>query len=315
MGPEIEFFLFKNMDDTTPLDKGGYFTGPPVDIGNLARTQMITALHELGHPVEYHHHEVAQSQHEIDLRYDQVLRIADAAVTYKYVVKQIAHNNDCYATFMPKPIFGANGSGMHTHQSLFEGDNNIFADFNDEYCLSTEAKQYIAGLLKYSQECCVFWAPTVNSYKRLVPGYEAPTYIAWSLKNRSALIRVPAVVPGKARSVRCELRCPDPSANPYLAFATMLGAGLKGIEEKLELEDPQVENLYHISEMDRVRRGIKSLPSNLNEALHHTRNSEFIHDLLGEPLLTNFLELKYQEWNNYRVQVTDWEKERYFSVL
>lgn len=315
MGPEIEFFLFKGMKDPTPLDVGGYFTAPPVDFGDRIRTDIINKLHELGIPVEYHHHEVADSQHEIDLRYDKVLKIADAAVTYKYLAKLVAHNHGAYATFMPKPLFGINGSGMHVHQSLFHEDRNAFADLGAEYSLSTMAKQYIAGLLKYAEECCTFWSPTVNSYKRLVPGFEAPTYIAWSQSNRSALIRVPAVVPGKEKSVRCELRCPDPSANPYLAFAVMLAAGLKGIEEGLELEPPQVENLYHLTELERQKRQIRSLPANLHEALHHTRKSEFLHELLGERLFNNFLELKYNEFNEYRVRVTPWEMERYFAVL
>jgi glutamine synthetase len=315
MGPEIEFFIFKSMHDPTPLDFGGYFTGPPMDMANNMRTEMIVLLQELGIPVEYHHHEVAQSQHEIDLRYDRALRIADAAITYKYVVKQVAHKHGAYASFMPKPIFGANGSGMHVHQSLFQDGNNRFADLQAEHGLSEVAKHYIAGLLEHAQECCSFWAPTVNSYKRLVPGYEAPVYIAWSLRNRSALIRVPAISPGQTKNVRCELRSADPSANPYLAFATMLGAGLSGIEQSMPLEAPQVDNLYHLSVLDRDKRGIKSLPSNLSEALHHTKKSEFLRELLGASLVDNYLELKYKEFDDYRVQVSQWELERYLPVL
>ena len=315
MGPEIEFFVFKGMDDPTPLDYGSYFTAPPVDQGNKLRTGIITALHSLGIRVEYHHHEVAPSQHEIDLRYDEVLRIADAAITYKHIAKQVAHSLGSYVTFMPKPIFGANGSGMHVHQSLFVGEKNVFADPSDPQGLSTMARHYIAGLLRYAQESCSFWAPTVNSYKRLVPGYEAPVYIGWSLRNRSALVRVPAIVPGKEKSVRCELRSPDPSANPYLAFATMLGAGLRGIQDELELEPDQHENLYHIGEMERVKRGIKSLPSNLHEALHHTKKSSFCRELLGDSIIDNYLEIKYREFDEYRVQVTKWEMDRYFAVL
>ncbi len=315
MGPELEFFIFAGMNDPTPVDYGGYFTGPPVDRGNALRNDIIAQLDALGIRVEYHHHEVAESQHEIDLRYDRALRIADAAVTYKYVVKQVAHDHGVYATFMPKPIFGANGSGMHVHQSLFDGERNVFADPGDKQHLSKTARQYIAGLLKYAEQCCSFWAPTVNSYKRLVPGYEAPVYIAWSLMNRSALVRVPAIVPGKEKSVRCELRSPDPSANPYLAFATMLGAGLAGIEQGLELEKPQEDNLYDLPEKERYKRGIKSLPSNLSEALHHTKKSDFIHELLGEELVQNYLALKYREFDDYRKQVTQWEMDRYFAVL
>ncbi|MBN2082023.1 glutamine synthetase [bacterium] len=315
MGPEIEFFIFASMDNPKPTDFGGYFTGPPVDRGNKIRTDVITALDELGIPCEYHHHEVAESQHEIDLRYDEVLRIADAAITYKYVVKQVAHSHGVYATFMPKPIFGANGSGMHVHQSLFKGNRNAFANPKDKTGLSQLAKQYIAGLLKYAEECCSFWAPTVNSYKRLVPGYEAPVYIAWSAQNRSAMVRVPAITPGKEKSVRCELRCPDPSANPYLAFATMLGAGLAGIEENLKLEAPQKDNLYDLTELERHQRDIKDLPSNLSEALHHSKKSKFVRKLLGNELVENFVQLKYREFDEYRTQVTKWEMDRYFAVL
>jgi len=315
MGPEIEFFIFKSMDSPEPTDYGGYFTGPPVDRGNRIRTEIITALQALGITAEYHHHEVAESQHEIDLRYDEVLRIADAAVTYKYVVKQVAYNHGVYATFMPKPIFGVNGSGMHVHQSLFSGDTNVFADLSDPQGLSKTARHYIAGLLKYAEPCCSFWAPTVNSYKRLVPGYEAPVYIAWSLQNRSALVRVPAIVPGRDKSVRCELRCPDPSANPYLAFATMLGAGLKGIDDELELEDQHEENLYDLTELERHQQGVKSLPGNLSEALHHTKKNRFVRELLGDDLVENFVQVKYREFDDYRMRVTQWELDRYYAVL
>jgi glutamine synthetase len=315
MGPEIEFFIFKSMYDPSPIDYGGYFTGPPVDMSNNMRTEMIVLLQQLGYPVEYHHHEVAQSQHEIDLRYDRTLRIADAAITYKYIVKQVAHKHGAYASFMPKPIFGANGSGMHVHQSLFSNGENRFADASAPHGLSDVAQHYIAGLLHHAQECCSFWAPTVNSYKRLVPGYEAPVYIAWSLQNRSALVRVPAINPGQSKSVRCELRCADPSANPYLAFAAMLGAGLHGIEERMPLEPPQVDNLYHLNVLERDRRGIKSLPSSLGEALHHTKKSDFLRDLLGPTVIDNYLELKYKEFDEYRLQVSKWELDRYLPVL
>ena len=315
MGPELEFFLFKGPNDPTPLDYGGYFTGPPVDAGNAIRTDIIQQLQSLDITVEYQHHEVAQSQHEIDLRYDEASRIADSSVTYKYIVKSVAAQHGAYATFMPKPIFGANGSGMHVHQSLFKDGNNAFADRSDPTLLSKTAKQYIAGLLKYAQECCCFYASTVNSYKRLVPGYEAPVYIAWSNRNRSAMVRVPAFAFGSDKSVRCELRCADPAANPYLAFACMLGSGLKGIEEGLELEPAQVDNLYHLPKMERERRGIRSLPSNLSEALHHAKKSDFLRETLGESLMENYLDIKYAEFDSYRVQVTDWEMKRYFGVI
>jgi glutamine synthetase len=315
MGPELEFFFFKSATDPSPLDHGGYFTGPPVDAGTAMRNQIVKELQVLGITVEYHHHEVAQSQHEIDLRYDEIMKMADSAVTYKYIVKSVAKEHGVYATFMPKPIFGVNGSGMHVHQSLWKGGNNAFADASDANGLSETAKHYIAGLLRHAQECCAFYAPTVNSYKRLVPGYEAPVYVAWSAMNRSAMVRLPGFTAGREKSVRCELRCPDPSANPYLAFAAMLGSGLKGIEEKLPLEPAQVDNLFHISEMERERRGIKSLPSNLHEAMHHMKRSSFVREVFGDSLIDNYLELKYKEFDQYRIQVTNWEMERYFSVL
>jgi glutamine synthetase len=315
MGPELEFFLFKGPGDPTPLDYGGYFTGPPVDLGTGIRTDIIKQLQNLGITVEYQHHEVAESQHEIDLRFDEATAIADHSITYKYIVKSVAAARGAYATFMPKPIFGSNGSGMHVHQSLWKDGKNAFADSGDETFLSQTARQYIAGILKYAQECCCFYAPTVNSYKRLVPGYEAPVYIAWSSRNRSAMVRVPAFAFGSEKSVRCELRCADPSANPYLAFACMLGSGLKGIEEGLELEPAQTENLYHLSKLERDKRGIRSLPSNLEEALHHAKKSDFLRELLGESLVENYLELKYKEYDSFRVQVTQWELDRYFSVL
>jgi glutamine synthetase len=286
-----------------------------VDLGTAVRTDIIKQLQQLGITVEYQHHEVAQSQHEIDLRYDETTAMADHAITYKYIVKSVAAQHGVYATFMPKPIFGANGSGMHVHMSLWNDGKNAFADSSDSTFLSQTAKHYIAGVLKYAQECCCFYAPTVNSYKRLVPGYEAPVYIAWSSRNRSAMVRVPAFAFGSEKSVRCELRCADPSANPYLAFACMLGSGLKGIEDKLELEPAQTENLYHLSEMERTARGIRSLPSNLHEALHHAKKSEFLRELLGESLVENYLDIKYKEFDQYRVQVSEWEINRYFGVL
>ncbi len=315
MGPELEFFLFKSHEGPEPLDYGGYFTGPPVDGGVAIRTDIIKQLQELGITVEYQHHEVAESQHEIDLRYDETMAIADHSITYKYIVKSVAAQHGAYATFMPKPIFGSNGSGMHVHQSLWKDGKNAMADSSDPTFLSTTAKQYIAGILKYAQECCLFYAPTVNSYKRLVPGYEAPTYIAWSSRNRSAMVRVPAFAFGSENSVRCELRCADTSANPYLAFACMLGSGLKGIEEGLELEAAQVDNLYHITELERENRGIRSLPANLHEALHHSKRSDFLRELLGDSLVDNYLAIKYKEFDSYRTQVTPWELDKYFGVL
>ncbi len=316
VGPELEYFYFRS-DQLPPevLDHGGYFSGPPVDYGHTLRYQTIEALEKLDIPVEYHHHEVGPSQHEIDLRFDEVTRMADKCIIYRWVVKEVARRNGVYATFMPKPLEGENGSGMHTHQSLFKDGKNAFFDENDPDYLSQIARSYLAGILKYAEQICVFLSQHVNSYKRLVPGYEAPVYIAWSRRNRSALVRVPEYHPGKEAATRIELRSPDPACNPYLAFAMMLAAGLKGIEEGLEVEPPIHENLYELTELQRIERGIKNLPSNLNEALHHAKNSELVKEVLGEEAFLNFLDLKYREWDKYRTQVTRWELEHDFSVL
>jgi len=316
VGPELEFFVFRSMQlPPQPLDEGTYFTSPPVDVSSGIRADIIAALSRMGIAVEYHHHEVAPSQHEIDLRFAEATLMADYATSYKSVAKQIAYQRGCYITFMPKPLFGVNGSGMHIHQSLFERERNAFFSEDDEWRLSSVGRSYIAGLLKYAPEFTAFLAQYVNSYKRLVPGFEAPVYIAWSPRNRSALIRVPSYVPGKQSSIRCEIRCADPASNFYFAFALMLAAGLKGIEEELPLEPPVLENLYELSEMEREERGIKSLPANLHEALHFARKSEFVREVLGERVVEQFLQLKYAEWAEYQSQVTDWELKRYFAVL
>jgi len=316
VGPELEFFVFRSMSlPPEPLDGGTYFTSPPVDVSSNLRTEIMSRLNAMGIAVEYHHHEVAPSQHEIDLRYCDALTMADNAVTYKYIAKQVAHQRGCYITFMPKPLFGVNGSGMHIHQSLFKDGKNSFYDEDDEFGLSAVAKSFIAGLLKHAPEITCFLAQYINSYKRLVPGYEAPVYISWSPVNRSALIRVPALTPGKSASARCELRCADPSCNFYFAFALMLAAGLKGVQDGLELEPPVLENLYELSELERERRGIKSLPANLHEALHFAKKSAFVREVLGSNLTERFLELKYREWADYQMHVSEWELRRYFSVL
>jgi glutamine synthetase len=316
VGPELEFFLFKSMDvPPIPMDEGTYFTNPPVDAGSNLRTEIMEALNAMGIRVEYHHHEVAPSQHEIDLRYDEALSMADSAITYKFLAKQIAFRNKCYLTFMPKPLNGVNGSGMHIHMSLFKNGKNTFYDPSDKYQLSDIAKSYIAGVLREAPAMTAFLAQYVNSYKRLVPGFEAPVYISWSPVNRSALIRVPAFPKGKSENARCELRCADPSCNYYFAFALMLAAGLKGIEEKMELEEPVLDNLYELTEMEREKRGIKSLPSNLHEALHFAKRSEFVREVLGDEVTEQFLEIKYGEWAEYQRHVSEWELKRYFSVL
>jgi glutamine synthetase len=274
----------------------------------------VFTLRELGIPVEYTHHEVGPSQHEIDMRFADGLDMADGAMTYRIAVKEVAAQHGFYATFMPKPLYGENGSGMHTHQSLFRGEDNAFFDGDDEFFLSDTAKAYIAGQLKHARELSALFAPSVNSYKRLVPGYEAPVYIGWSRRNRSALVRVPLYHPGKERATRMELRCPDPSCNPYLTFAALLQAGLDGIEKGYELPDPIETNLYDLTEEDRRAMGVKHLPESLGEAIEEMAGSEFIEKALGSHVFGRYVDLKRQEWLDYRVQVTPWEIENYLPV-
>ncbi|MCL6621596.1 MAG: glutamine synthetase family protein [Syntrophobacterales bacterium] len=315
MGPELEYFYFANNTCPEVLDKGGYFDAPPLDVGNDLRRQTIFALEKLGIRVEYSHHEVADSQHEIDMRYDEALRMADKCMTLRVTVKVIAMLNGVYATFMPKPIFGINGSGMHTHQSLFRGNKNAFYDPKDEYHLSPIGKSYIAGLLKHAREITAVCSQWVNSYKRLVPGYEAPVYVAWARRNRSALVRVPMYKPGKEAATRCEYRAPDPACNPYLAIAVMLAAGLKGIENNYQLPEPVEEDIYHMSEAERNRRGIVALPGSLYEAVLEAEKSELIRETLGDHIFTKFIENKKIEWDHYRMHVSNFEIERYLPIL
>jgi len=315
VGPELEYFYFKDSDSTQILDHGGYFDLTPLDVATELRRETILTMKQMGTPVEYSHHEVAPSQHEIDLRYADALTMADTAMTYRLVVKEIAQKQGVYATFMPKPIFGQNGSGMHTHQSLFKNGRNAFFDANDKYYLSDEGKSYIAGLLRHSKETCCILAQWVNSYKRLVPGYEAPVYIAWSQRNRSALVRVPLYKPGKENATRAELRNPDPACNPYLAFAVMLMAGLKGIEEKYELPEPMEKNLYHLTESERKELGIESLPASLGEALAVTEGSELVRQTLGDHTFERFIQVKKWEWDEFRIQVTEYELSKYLPIL
>ncbi len=314
-GPELEFFYFRNSNGTEPLDYGGYFDLTTLDAATSLRRETVMALQELGIDVEYSHHEVGISQHEIDLRFDDALTMADKVQTYKTVVKEIATKHGVYATFMPKPIIDQNGSGMHTHQSLFSGDSNAFFDANDQYYLSDTAKHFIAGQLHHAREISIIFAQFVNSYKRLVPGYEAPVYIAWSRRNRSALVRVPLYHPGKEKATRAELRCPDPSANIYLCFAALLHAGLEGIEKGYELPEPMERNLYHLSHEEREKLGIQSLPADLGEAIQEAENSELLYKCLGEHVFTRLLELKRAEFEDYRVQVTPYEIQKYLPVL
>src|SRR3954447_15062292 len=314
LGPELEFFLFKDDQGTEVLDRGGYFDLTTLDVASDFRRDVVFTLRELGIPVEYTHHEVGPSQHEIDMRFADGLEMADAAMTYRIAVKEVASAHGFYATFMPKPLFGENGSGMHTHQSLFRGDENAFYHGDDEFFLSSEAKGFIAGQLKHARELSALFAPSVNSYKRLVPGYEAPVYIGWSRRNRSALVRVPLYHPGKEKATRMELRCPDPSCNPYLTFAALLQAGLEGIEKDYELPDPIETNLYDLTEEQRESMGVRHLPESLGEAIDEMAGSELVEKALGSHVFSRYVDLKRDEWLDYRVQVTPWEIENYLPV-
>lgn len=315
VGPELEYFYFKTNKAAEVLDEGGYFDLIPRDEAIDLRRETMEVLESLGIQVEYAHHEVAPSQHEIDLRFTDALTMADIVMTYRLVVKEIAQKRGVYATFMPKPIFGENGSGMHIHMSLFQGDKNVFFDPHDKYHLSKIAKNFIAGILKYVREFTSVTNQWVNSYKRLVPGYEAPVYLSWAQRNRSDLIRVPMYKPGKEKATRIELRSPDPACNPYLAFSVILAAGLAGIEEDLTPPEPVEENVYEMSEAERAKRGILSLPGSLIEAIQLTEKSELVKSALGEHIFTHFIQNKKIEWDRYRVQVTSWEIEKYLPVL
>ena len=314
-GPELEFFYFKDSDSPTPIDQGGYFDLTTLDAATSLRRETILALQEVGINVEVSHHEVAPSQHEIDLRFDDALVMADKVQTYKTVVKEIATRHGVYATFMPKPLANENGSGMHTHQSLFTGDKNAFFDADNQYYLSDEAQAFIAGQLRHAREISIIFAQYVNSYKRLVPGYEAPVYIAWSRKDRSALVRVPGFHPGQEKSTRMELRCPDPAANIYLCFAALLHAGLEGIEKGYELPEPMERNLYDLSPTELEKLGIQSLPADLGEAIKEAENSELLQKALGEHTYTRLLELKRAEFEEYRLQVTPYEVQKFLPIL
>jgi glutamine synthetase len=314
-GPELEFFYFKDSTSATPIDQGGYFDLTTLDAATSLRRETILALQEVGINVEVSHHEVAPSQHEIDLRFDDALVMADKVQTYKTIVKEIATRHGVYATFMPKPLANENGSGMHTHQSLFTGDKNAFFDPDNQYYLSDEAQAFIAGQLRHAREISIIFAQYVNSYKRLVPGYEAPVYIAWSRKNRSALVRVPGFHPGQEKATRMELRCPDPAANIYLCFAALLHAGLEGIEKGYELPEPMERNLYDLSPTELQKLGVQSLPADLGEAIKEAENSELLQKALGEHTYTRLLELKRAEFEEYRLQVTPYEVQKFLPIL
>ena len=315
VGPELEYFVFEDDKGTQTIDEGGYFAMTAQDAATEVRNDTIAALEAVGIPIEYHHHEVGPSQHEIDMRYADALSMADYTITYRLIVKEVAAWHGYYATFMPKPLFGENGSGMHTHMSLFRNGRNQFFDRRDPYHLSKAAKGFIAGQLVHAREMAAVFAQWVNSYKRLVPGYEAPVYVAWSQRNRSALIRIPLYKPGSEQATRAEIRCPDPACNPYLAFAALLHAGLEGIEKGYELPDPMETNLYRLTTEQRRERGIISLPESLGEAIDELAGSELMRRALGEHIFPRYIELKRKEWDEYRVQVTEWEKEKYLASL
>lgn len=315
VGPELEFFYFQDSDGTVPLDHGGYFDMTPRDAAIEMRKDTVLALEDMGIGVEYSHHEVAASQHEIDMRYTDALTMADNVMTYRLIVKEVALKHGVYATFMPKPVFGINGSGMHVHQSLFKGDRNDFFDKDDEYHLSKIAKGYIAGLLKHAPEITAVTNQWVNSYKRLVPGYEAPVYLSWARRNRSDLIRVPEYRPGREKATRLEYRSPDPACNPYLAFSVMLAAGLEGIEKGLEPPKPVEENVYEMNEAERKKRGIGVLPASLLEAILLAEKSQVVRKALGDHVFEAFIQNKKIEWDNYRTQVTEYELKKYLPIL
>ena len=316
VGLEPEYFYFKNSENPPQvLDSGGYFDLTPLDVASDLRRDTILALEKMGISVQSSHHEVAPSQHEIDLRYMDALTMADAAMTYRLTVKEIALKYGIYATFMPKPLFGENGNGMHTHQSLFEDDINSFYNPKDKYHLSKKAKSYIAGVLMHAREICLVVAQWVNSYKRLVPGYEAPVYISWAQTNRSALVRVPMCKPGKEKASRIEFRCPDPACNPYLAFSVMLAAGLKGIRENYELPDPIEDDIFGMTPNERKKRGIASLPENLGQAIAETEKSSLVRETLGDHIFDKFIENKKLEWAEYISHVSQYELDKYLKIL
>jgi glutamine synthetase len=314
-GPELEYFYFESNEAPKIIDRGGYFDTRPLDMGGDLRRETIFALQDMGVQIEYSHHEVAPSQHEIDMRYDEGLKMADKTMTLRIVVKEIARQHGVYATFMPKPIFGENGSGMHTHQSLFKGEKNAFFSAADRYNLSNEAKSYIAGIMRHAREMAAVTNQWVNSYKRLVPGYEAPVYVSWARRNRSTMVRVPMYKPGKEMATRIEFRSPDPACNPYLAFAVMLAAGLKGIEENYSPPEPIEEDIYEMDQAAREQAGIDSLPGNLFEAIQIVEKSELVRETLGDHIFEKFIENKKIEWDKYRTHVSNYEIDNYLAIM
>jgi len=315
IGTEIEYFYFRSSEYPEVLDHAGYFDLTPPDLGEELRKKTMMTLHSLGIPVEYSHHEVAPSQHEIDLKYKGALEMADDTMLCKLVVKEVARKEGVYATFMPKPMFGENGSGMHTHQSIFDGDKNLFYDENNPQHLSSMARAYVEGILRHAREIAIVTNQWVNSYKRLVPGYEAPVYISWAQRKRSTLVRVPQYRPGHELSTRIELRCPDSACNPYLAFAAMLTAGLEGIEKNYELREATEANIYTMSADERKERGISMLPGSLGEAVGAARKSDILRETLGDETFEKLLRNKTALWDDYRSIVTAYEMEKDLPVL
>ena len=315
VGPEFEYFYLTGTEDPKAIDKGGYFDQLSMELGTDLRRDTVLTLADMGIPVKYSHHEAAPGQHEIDLQYTDAITMADNVTTSKLVIKEVASQNNVYATFMPKPLSGVNGSGMHVHQSLFQGDSNAFFDRNSPGELSQIGRLYTAGLLRHASEITLVTNQWVNSYKRLTPGHEAPMYISWAMKNRSDLIRVPSYRPGRQDSVRIEYRAPDPACNPYLAFSVMLAAGLKGIENEYEVPSPTVENVFDMSDETRTAKGIAALPGSLYEAIKLAENSQLLQETLGDHVFRVFLENKKLEWNEFRTQITDYEIKRYLPQL
>ena len=314
-GPELEYFYFQNANKPELLDHGTYFDLLSIDEGTKIRERTLVTLEQMGVQCECSHHEVAHSQHEIGLKYKDALTMADNVLTFKFILKAVAQQHNIYATFMPKPIMGICGSAMHTHLSLSKNNKNKFYDKKDKFNLSLLAKQFTAGLLKYSQQFSLVTNQYVNSYKRLVPGYEAPVYLAWGRTNRSALVRVPATRPGKEKACRVEYRAPDPACNPYLAFSVMLGSGMKGIKEKLTLKPPTEQDIYGMKDSLRKKEGIKSLPGSLKGAIDYFSESNLMKDILGKDLHEKLITNKQIEWNDYRVQVSDYEIKKYLPML
>ncbi|MBU4374691.1 MAG: type I glutamate--ammonia ligase [Euryarchaeota archaeon] len=330
-GPELEFFLFKTKENKNsqcpfiacmeddkavkkpePHDSGGYFDFPPIDRAEEVRQEIVIALEKMGFNIEASHHEVSAGQHEIDFKYDDALTTADNVITFKFVTKTIALKNNLHASFMPKPVFGINGSGMHTNISLFKGSRNAFYDESKEYEVSDTLRYFIGGLKKHVKAFTAVTNPIVNSYKRIVPGYEAPVYTSWSGANRSSLMRIPAA---RGMSTRVELRSPDPSCNPYLSFAVILMAGLDGVENQIDPGEPTTLNLFHLSDEERKNMGIESLPGNLKEALDYLETDDIIRDALGEHVFCDFMRLGRTEWDAYRIRVHQWELDRYLNTI